>query len=73
MLTASESHKEPPLNKLAIFIIRVIFGGVFALILTRMFRPSAEPIYIVGLGVILVGVAYGLEYYRKRKSSPNGP
>lgn len=60
-------------NELAIFIIRAIFGGVFALIITRMFRPSAEPVYVAGLGIILVGLAYGLEYYRKRKTTPKGP
>jgi hypothetical protein len=56
-----------------IFVIRAIFGGVFALILTRMFRPSTEPLYIAGLGLILVGLAYGMEYYRKRKTTPKGP
>lgn len=61
------------MNALAIFIIRTIFGGVFAVIITRMFRPSAEPVYVVGLGVILVGLAYGLEYYGKRKAIPKGP
>ena len=61
------------MNDLIVFVVRAIFGGVFALIITRMFRPSAEPIYVVGLGVILVGLAYGFEYYRKRKTTPKGP
>jgi uncharacterized membrane protein YczE len=60
-------------NDLIVFFVRAIFGGVFALIITRMFRPSAEPVYVVGLGVILVGLAYGFEYYRKRKTTPKGP
>jgi len=60
-------------NAFIIFVVRAIFGGVFALILTRMFRPSAEPVYVAGLGVILVGLAYGMEYYRKRKTTPKGP
>ena len=60
------------MNDLIVFVVRAIFGGVFALIITRMFRPSAEPIYVAGLGVFLVGLAYGFEYYRKRKTNPKG-
>ena len=66
-------HRRDRVNAFIIFVVRAIFGGVFALILTRMFRPSAEPVYVVGLGVILVGLAYGFEYYRKRKTTPKGP
>lgn len=50
-----------------IFIIRAILGAVFAVILSRMFYPDANAIYVAGLGVILVGLAYFAEYLRNRK------
>lgn len=50
-----------------IFIIRAILGAVFAVILSRMFYPDANPVYVAGLGVILVGLAYFAEYLRNRK------
>lgn len=50
-----------------IFIIRAILGAVFAVILSRMFYPEANAIYVAGLGVILVGLAYFAEYLRNRK------
>ena len=50
-----------------IFVIRAILGAVFAVILSRMFYPEANPIYVAGLGIILVGLAYFAEYLRNRK------
>jgi hypothetical protein len=47
--------------------IRAVLGLVFAVILTRMFRGHSEPLYVGGLTVILVALAYGMEYLRKRK------
>jgi hypothetical protein len=56
--------------KFPIFIIRAILGGVFAVVICRMFRPDAQPVFIVSLGVILVGITYLMEYFRKKKSDP---
>ena len=50
-----------------IFVIRAILGAVFAVILTRMFYPETNPVYVAGLGIILVGLAYFAEYLRNRK------
>ena len=50
-----------------IFIIRAILGAMFAVILSRMFYPKANVIYVAGLGIILVGLAYFAEYLRNRK------
>jgi hypothetical protein len=32
-----------------------------------MFRGSIDPGYVAGLAIVLVGLAYVLEYFRKRK------
>jgi hypothetical protein len=56
------------LNSLHIFIIRAILGGVFAVLLSRMFYPGANLIYVIGLAVILVGLAYLAEYFRLRRT-----
>ena len=50
-----------------IFVIRALMGLGIAVVLTRMFRGHSDPIYIVGLATILVGLAYAMEYLRKRK------
>jgi uncharacterized membrane protein HdeD (DUF308 family) len=52
-----------------IFIIRAVFGAVFAVVLTRMFYGKVEIVYVSGLAVFLVGMAYVLEYFRKRKKN----
>ncbi len=51
-----------------IFIIRAILGAGLAVILSRMFYPDVNIIYVAGLGIILVGLAYFAEYLRNRKS-----
>lgn len=50
-----------------VFIIRAILGAFFAVILSRMFYPDANLAYLIGLGIILVGLAYFAEYLRNRK------
>jgi hypothetical protein len=50
-----------------IFIIRAVFGAVFAVVLTRMFYGKVEIVYVAGLAVFLVGMAYFMEYFRKRR------
>ena len=52
-----------------IFIIRAILGAGFAVILSRMFFPDVNIIYVAGLGIILVGLAYFAEYLRNRKKT----
>ena len=57
------------MNQLTIFFIRAIVGLAFAAIVTRMFHGRINPVYVVGLAIILVGLAYFAEYLRKRKKS----
>ena len=50
-----------------IFFIRAILGLAIAIVITRMFRGSATTEYVAGLAIVLVGIVYVLEYFRKRK------
>ncbi len=57
------------MNRIQIFVIRAILGAAVAMILTRIFFGRTDLVYIAGLAVILVGLAYLSEYFRKRKTS----
>ncbi len=57
------------MNGFQIFVIRAILGAAIAMVLTRMFFGRTELVYIAGLAVILVGLAYVQEYFRKRFAS----
>ena len=47
-------------------VVRIITGGLLALILTRIFRPEAGALFAAVLFVALVGAAYGLELIHNR-------
>ncbi len=49
------------------FIIRALLGLGLAVVIVRMFDKSMAPHYIAGLAVIMVGLAYFMEYLRTRK------
>jgi Flp pilus assembly protein TadB len=55
------------MNQFQIFVIRAIVGLVFAVVVTRMFYGRINPLYVAGLAIILVGLAYFAEYLRKRR------
>ncbi len=57
------------MNRFQIFIIRAVLGAAIAMILTRMFFGRTDLSYIAGLAVVLVGLAYVSEYFRKRKKT----
>jgi len=50
-----------------IFIIRLILGIAFAVVISRMFFQEIQPVNIAGLSIFLVGMAYVLTYFRNRK------
>jgi hypothetical protein len=50
-----------------VFIIRAVMGVIFGIVLSRFFYPNAPLIFIIGLCIILVGLAYLSEYLRGRK------
>jgi hypothetical protein len=49
------------------FVIRAILGIFFAVIITRFFYGRVEPLYIAGLALLMVGLAYFAEFLRHRK------
>jgi uncharacterized membrane protein len=55
------------MNTLIIFIIRLIIGLAFGIILTRLFKPDWGIYHGIFTGLILVALSYGMSYYRKFK------
>lgn len=49
-----------------VLLLRVGLGVVFALLLTRLFRPAAEAGFVLVLAVLLVIAAYLLENLGRR-------
>ena len=56
------------MNPFQMFVIRAVIGLFVAVVITRMFTGKIFVPYIVGLAIILVGLAYFSEYLRKRRS-----
>ena len=55
------------MNPFQMFVIRAVVGLGVAAVITRMFRGEIKIPYVVGLAVIIVGLAYFAEYLRKRR------
>jgi putative effector of murein hydrolase LrgA (UPF0299 family) len=55
-------------HPLILFFIRAVLGVAIATLITRMYRGSVSAAYVAGLAIILVGLAYVFEYFRKRKN-----
>lgn len=51
-----------------IFTIRAILAVIVAVVLTRIFYGSVNPVFVVGFAIILLSLAYLSEYWKKRKS-----
>ena len=52
-----------------IFIIRLIVGAAFAVLVVRIFYGKVEVVYAAGLTIFMVGMAYVLEYFRKKREN----
>ena len=50
-----------------VFVIRIILGIVFGIVLARVFNPDWNVFQGAGLGVALVAVAYLLDFFKKKK------
>lgn len=55
------------MNSFQVFFLRAILGVAFAVVIARTFYPRTEIVNVIGLGVIIVGLAYFAEYLRKRR------
>ncbi len=49
-----------------IFAIRLILSFVFAFLITRLFFQDMAIIKVFGLAIVMLGLAYLLEFLRKR-------
>ena len=54
------------MGTLTIFVIRCILSGLFALLISRFFFQHMALYKVLGLGIMLLGLAYLLEYVKKR-------
>jgi len=57
------------MNNLLILVVRIILGLVLGVILTRIFRPEWPMASGAGMGMLLVGAAYLMEFMRKRNKN----
>ncbi len=55
------------MNTFLIFMVRLILGLVFGIILARLFKPDWEIYQGAILGIALVAMAYGFTLFRKKK------
>ena len=56
------------MNTLLIFVVRLILGLVFGIILTRLFNPDWGIFGGVVVGFLLVALSYGMAYLRTRNN-----
>jgi hypothetical protein len=56
------------LNQLQMFVIRAVIGLFVAVVITRIFTGRIDIPYILGLAIIMVGLAYFSEYLRQRRN-----
>ena len=55
------------MNAFLIFVVRLILGLVFGIIIIRLFRPEWGIFHGVVAGLILVALAYVMALFRKKK------
>ncbi len=62
------NYKGNPMNALAIFVVRLIIGLLFGILLTRLFRPEWGIYHGAATGAVLVLLAYGMSFFRNKNS-----
>ena len=60
------------MNSLLIFVVRLMLGLVFGILLIRVFRPEWGLFYGVVTGLILVALAYALRYFKSSRAGKKG-
>jgi hypothetical protein len=53
------------MNQLAVFVVRLILGLAFGIILIRLFKPDWEIYHGALIGLLLTALAYGVAFFRK--------
>jgi len=68
-LSGTDSHYQRGsfLHPFQVFILRAIVGVAFAVVIARTFYPHTELFKVIGLAIIIVGLAYFAEYLRNRR------
>ena len=59
------------MGSLEIFVIRLLLSFMFAFLVCRVFFQKMPLINVAGLALILLGLAYLFEYFRKRDEGGN--
>ncbi len=60
------------MDALLIFVIRLILGLVFGVLLIRVFKPEWGMVNGILTGLVLVALAYALQYFKKPKPRKKG-
>jgi tryptophan-rich sensory protein len=60
------------MNSLLIFIVRLILGLVFGILLIRVFRPEWGLLHGIVTGLILVALAYAMRYFKSSNTGKKG-
>ena len=48
------------------FLIRGVLSLLFAVLISRLFFARAGVVAVLGFAAVLLGLAYSMEYFRKR-------
>jgi hypothetical protein len=57
------------MGKLEIFFIRLVLSIMFAFFLSRFFFQNMPMVKVFGLAIIMLALAYALEFLRKRNKT----
>lgn len=60
------------MNSLLIFVVRLMLGLVFGILLIRVFRPEWGIFHGVVTGLILVALTYAMRYFKTPKAGKKG-
>ena len=60
------------MNSFLIFIVRLILGLVFGILLIRVFRPEWGLLQGIVTGLILVALAYAMRYFKSSNTGKKG-
>ena len=68
-IITNKTIKTIPMAPFQIFFIRAIVGAGLAVLFVRMFYGRVQIVYAAGLAIFMVGMAYVLEYFRKKREN----